>query len=349
MRFPQISKQTLLSTTAASVALSLTTSPAYVTISSLSTGQKNVTQSLRFGSKSKEVKDLQQMLVDDTVYSSKVDGIYGPVTQASVQKFQADHELEPTGVADITTLKTIYHAYIKKNPAHPTTSQNSASKLLSIGSHGSQVKHVQKILQKDNLYHGHIDGVFGASTEAAVRAFQSYEHLHVDGIVGPSTIKKLNAPHHIVIKNLPGRPKPAASKQKSQTQIIKSVKAKPVPQTFGGTNIIQMAKKFIGSPYHWGGKTPSGFDCSGFIDYIYSHAGIHLPRTVSEIWNQARSLNRPSVGQLVFFQTYKPGPSHVGIYLGRHLFIHASSQGVRISNLNDRYWASHYIGAKAVG
>lgn len=111
--------------------------------------------------------------------------------------------------------------------------------------------------------------------------------------------------------------------------------------------IIHEAKKYLGVPYVWGGETPSGFDCSGFLEYVFTKQSISMSRTVETIWNGTQPVSTLEKGDLVFFETYKKGPSHVGIYLGNNKFIHASSSnGVTISDLNNVYWRSHYLGAK---
>lgn len=74
-----------------------------------------------------------------------------------------------------------------------------------------------------------------------------------------------------------------------------------------------------------------------------------VPRSVTDLWNFSTPVNKPSVGDLVFFQTYKAGPSHVGIYLGNNQFIHAGvTKGVSIANINDQYWRTRYLGAKRI-
>mgnify|MGYP005828784069 CR=1 FL=1 len=113
------------------------------------------------------------------------------------------------------------------------------------------------------------------------------------------------------------------------------------------TALINEAKKHIGVPYVWAGSTPSGFDCSGYLQYVFNKVGVSIPRTVETIWSATKPVAAPKVGDLVFFETYKPGPSHAGIYLGENKFIHAgSSRGVEISDMNNSYWKPRYLGAK---
>lgn len=113
--------------------------------------------------------------------------------------------------------------------------------------------------------------------------------------------------------------------------------------------IIADGKKYIGTPYVWGGTSPSGFDCSGFLYYVFQHNGVDIPRTVATIYDVGTPVQNPEVGDIVFFETYQPGASHAGIYVGNGNFMHAgSSTGVTISNMShNSYWTPRYIGAKS--
>ncbi len=114
-------------------------------------------------------------------------------------------------------------------------------------------------------------------------------------------------------------------------------------------SLTRSAMRFIGTPYVFGGTSPSGFDCSGYVQHVFAMLGIALPRTADAQYYAGRpTTGGIHAGDLVFFQTYEPGPSHVGIYIGSGKFIHSSSHGVMISRIADEYWASRYLGAKRV-
>jgi cell wall-associated NlpC family hydrolase len=121
-------------------------------------------------------------------------------------------------------------------------------------------------------------------------------------------------------------------------------------QTDTQNAIISTAKKYMGVPYVWGGTTTDGFDCSGFTQYVMQQNGISLPRTAAEQFAVGTPVDKENLqtGDLVFFTTYKPGASHVGIYMGDGNFINASSSAkkIAITALNQTYYVEHYIGAR---
>ncbi|MGN7408130.1 C40 family peptidase [Sporosarcina sp. SAFN-010] len=117
-------------------------------------------------------------------------------------------------------------------------------------------------------------------------------------------------------------------------------------------DVPNFALKFKGAPYLWGGTTPAGFDCSGYILHVYTHFNMSLPRTSEDQFKVGTpvALDDLQPGDLVFFKdTYKPGISHTGIYLGNNQFISAASSGVTVDKLTGHsYWGPRYAGAKRV-
>jgi cell wall-associated NlpC family hydrolase len=117
------------------------------------------------------------------------------------------------------------------------------------------------------------------------------------------------------------------------------------PARFGG--VVGIAMQYLGIPYRWGGSSPStGFDCSGFIMFVYSQVGVSLPHNAAAQYGYGAPVGRSELqaGDLVFFN----GLGHAGIYIGGGQFIHAPHTGdvVKISSLSDSWYASTYVGAR---
>ena len=109
---------------------------------------------------------------------------------------------------------------------------------------------------------------------------------------------------------------------------------------------VSIATAVQGVPYVFGGSSKSGFDCSGLIYYAYKSAGISVSRTsAAGYYSISSATSSPKIGDLVFFKnTYKPGISHIGLYMGSGKFISASGTKVQVSSVNESYWKSHFAG-----
>lgn len=189
---------------------------------------------------------------------------------------------------------------------------------LEPGMQHSDVQELQQTLdQKGYFSYSKTTTYYGDYTTDAVKKFQEAKGITVDGIAGDETFKALGVDD--------------GSSENSDS------------------NIVEVAKKYEGTPYKWGGESPDGFDCSGYLNYVFDEAeNIDLPRTVDEIYAEGTSVDKPAVGDIVFFNLEGDGPSHAGIYIGNDQFMHASSsKGVTTDELGSSYWSDKYIGAKS--
>jgi lipoprotein Spr len=115
-------------------------------------------------------------------------------------------------------------------------------------------------------------------------------------------------------------------------------------------NLFRVIDEWLGTRYKLGGSTRSGIDCSAFMQVLFSSLyNITLPRTAREQYSFSRKISRSELkeGDLIFFNTTH-GVSHVGMYLQNNKFVHASSSGVTISDLNEEYWDDRFIGVRRV-
>ena len=143
------------------------------------------------------------------------------------------------------------------------------------------------------------------------------------------------APEHRVAPGVPELPKAAV----------------PQRSALAPASIVRIATRYLGRPYQPSGTGLNGFDCSGLVSRVYGEAGRTLPRTSYGQYQTGTPVSRAALvpGDLVFFQTTDPGPSHVGIYVGNGQFIHASySRGVVVSSIDEPYFRDRYLGARRI-
>lgn len=108
-------------------------------------------------------------------------------------------------------------------------------------------------------------------------------------------------------------------------------------------NVVKRATGLTGIPYLFGGTTTKGFDCSGFVQYVYKKSGKSVARDTLGQYSQSKKVSTPKPGDLVFFQnTYRKGISHVGIYVGNNKFVHAGGNKSQITSLSNSYWKSKF-------
>ncbi|WP_248930476.1 C40 family peptidase [Paenibacillus hamazuiensis] len=190
---------------------------------------------------------------------------------------------------------------------------------LKIGSSNSQVSNLQSNLKTLGYFtYPTITGYYGTITAQAVTDFQKAYSLSATGTTDAAT---QTAVAHALVKK----------------------------------SIVQDSTNYLKIPYRWGGSSPStGFDCSGFVYYMFTSHGVSMSRTTSaELYGQgtAISQSRLQPGDLVFFAVSTPGTvDHVGIYLGNGQFISPlRSAGVYVQSMvNNSYWTPKYLGARRI-
>lgn len=139
------------------------------------------------------------------------------------------------------------------------------------------------------------------------------------------------------------------TEQKTNTPATNNTVNTPVSSASSskGSAVVAYAQQFLGASYKYGGTTPSGFDCSGFTQYVYKNFGVTLSRTAASQYGNGTAVTDLQPGDLVMFG--RP-INHVGIYIGGNQFIHAAnpSKGVRIDSISSSYYKSNYVGARRI-
>ncbi|MFC0471794.1 peptidoglycan-binding protein [Halalkalibacter kiskunsagensis] len=319
----------------------------------------NMNALLRFGSNGKQVEELQQKLKEKGFYKSTITGQFARVTEQAVRDFQRASNIKVDGIVGPQTLS---HLLNKPNPSETSYQKDEkeianevvqnpnppaqSTTTLRVGSSGQAVSTLQEQLRSVGVFNQAPTGYYGEITATSVRNFQKVHNLTADGIAGPKTRSKLNevATNKSTGSSSGSNASSGSSKPATPAKEPSRTSSNPAALV---TNLVAEAANHVGVPYLWGGQSTSGFDCSGFVQYVFTQQGISVPRTVAQQWNAGKAVSQPSVGDLVFFETYTKGPSHNGIYIGNNQFVHSgSSTGVTVTSMNNPYWKQRYLGAK---
>ena len=326
---------------------------------------------LHVGSHGPLVRRLQRLI------GVRVDGLFGPHTRHAVERFQGRHHLMVTGRVGhrtwgaltraqaasahvrilrlrssgwaVATVQRILGLPETRRYDRPTWRAVRAFQLRSgllvdgeVGPHtwralhrserhrlatgvlhlGDRAPRVASVQRRLGI---RVNSLFDRRTWHAVRRFQRRHGLVVDGLVGQMTERALRRASGHTHSQRHGRA--------------------PL-----GTRAVDVARRYIGIRYRWGGATPRhGFDCSGFVQYVYGRLGVGLPRVTYAQWRAGRHVRRRDLraGDLVFFDHL----GHVGIYTGHGWFLHAPQTGQRVhaSRLGSRWASRGYDGAVRIG
>ena len=278
----------------------------------------------RVGQTSSELAVLQTVLTKLNYAPGRTDGFYSMLTVKALEAFQKDHGLPVTGRPDTAT----YDLLISKNS--PVTSdakltvQTTTPQTTTVATTQTTTTIPNNTTQPANVTPPTI-----ARPPAAVLATTS------------KSTSKLNKPSDKSTKKV------TPLENTNDNVMPDGIQLKGNPE-----QILKIAAKYQGTPYKFGGVDKRGFDCSGYTQQVFKEIGVTLSRTADQQYLQGVPVYKQELrkGDLVFFSTYEPGPSHVGIYDGKGRFWNASSsRGVMASALDDPYyWNKRYIGARRI-
>lgn len=297
-------------------------------------------EQLKYGETNDAVENVQYKLTKLGYYDDALDGSFGLLTEHAVKKLQSSNHLSITGKVNSETIKAI--SWQEKSADLDTIQPLIES--IEYGDNNPDVKMVQEVLLFYGYYHGSVDSNYGPLTEQAIEELEAELENGLDQEEEQTEETETSTSDDgAIIEDESSSEEEQSEVEKEDTEVMQ------LDVQTNDLDIIPAAKEHMGTPYVWGGTNPDGFDCSGFIHFLYDEQDVAIPRTVNEIWNFSNEVSSPSVGDLVFFETYQAGPSHLGIYLGDNQFIHAgTSSGVEISNLEEDYWDERYLGAKRI-
>ncbi|MCY0878680.1 MAG: LysM peptidoglycan-binding domain-containing protein [Firmicutes bacterium] len=333
---------------------------------------------------------LLQTELDELGYHIPVTGYFGSITEAAVANFESAHRLPVNGVVNATVEaaltsaleETAHHTVRAADTAKPSgvvryrIQAGETLDSIAAAFHTTVATLVElNHLSTPNLLHvgqwlwvpdGSAASA-GATPKPSVTRYRVQPGDTIDSIAAKFHVSwtALITANHLADPNdlkvgevlvIPG----AVPSDKVTAKTASANLPMASTRTTLGEAIVATALKYLGVPYVWGAENPAvGFDCSGLVQYVLAQNGISIGRTTWDQYQEVTPVPRSDLqpGDLVFFTTYAPGASHVGIYMGpdpslgySQAFIDAPEPGqsVMIQNLDSPFWIQHYYGAGAV-
>lgn len=296
---------------------------------------------LAYGEKSDVVLACQQRLKDLGYLTTTPDGTYGQDTVVAVKQFQARNDQVVDGYLGPSTRIVLNSSDAKPNG-------------LMIGEQGDSVTRVQQLLSKYGyLPSSNVTGYYGEATEDAVKNFQSRNGLSADGKVGVLTMAKLTGDNvkrpaaTTAASNKNNKPNNSNKNNNSNNNSNGNNNSTPAPRPASGAGVsalISVASSKLGSPYVWGAKGPSSFDCSGFVYWCLKQVGVSQSYITSSGWRsvgrytKVSNFNDIQAGDIVVVR------GHVGIAAGGGTVIDASSSNGKVVHRSlSSWWRSNFV------
>ena len=272
---------------------------------------------------------------------------FGDATERAVKEFQAAHGYSADGVAGKATLKLV------KEKVEYYESIN----ILKKGVTNEQVKELQMNLNKLGYFkENKFTSYFGESTEEAVKKFQKAYGLKADGMAGKDTMSYIRAKaNQNTTAKTTGTTTAAKEVDKKAAASAPAANTKATTQNTVKQNnqvasraLVDFSKQFLGKPYVYGSASGKSFDCSGFSSYVMKHFGVKVERSASDQFKMGTKVSKENLqaGDLVFFSSRGRTIGHVGVFIGDHKFIHASSSQKKVVVSDLRTYGDKYMGAR---
>jgi peptidoglycan hydrolase-like protein with peptidoglycan-binding domain len=225
------------------------------------------------GVQAEEVKQIQTQLKKLGYFNNEITGYYGEVTKEAVIAYQKANGFSADGVVGSATWKVLVGT--NQTAQADTNSSSAFNSVLKSGAQSDEVKKVQLKLKELGYFKGNATGLYGSITVNAVKDYQYANGLKADGIVGKGTWDKLFSGNSTVSRG-------GSAVSRGNTDRDSSTE----------NAVIDYAKSFLNVKYVWGGNTPSGFDCSGFVKYVYKKFNVNLNRVAADQAKQGTSVRR---------------------------------------------------------